>query len=69
MARRIDSRKHRGEPVVLLGDLNATENNPGVAYLTGKRVALAGGEQTWKPALIDTFQTLHPTASARTTLH
>jgi hypothetical protein len=55
MARRIDSRKHRGEPVVLLGDLNATGNNPGAAHLTGKRVALAGGEQTWKHALIDTF--------------
>jgi endonuclease/exonuclease/phosphatase family metal-dependent hydrolase len=69
MARRIDSRKHRDEPVVLLGDLNATENNPGVAYLTGNRATLAGSDQTWKHSLIDTFKTLHPKASARTTLH
>lgn len=69
MARRIDARKHRDDPVVLLGDLNATEKNPGVAYLTGKRASLAGLEQSWKHALIDTFQTLHPKASARTTLH
>lgn len=69
IARRIDARKHPNDPIVLLGDLNATENNPGVAYLTGKRVKLTGSEQSWKHALIDTFQTLHPKASARTTLH
>lgn len=69
MARRIDDRKHRDEPVVLLGDLNATGTNPGVAYLTGKRTKLAGSEQSWKHALIDTFQTLHPNTRARTTLH
>ncbi len=69
IAQRIDARKHPNEPIVLLGDLNATENNPGVAYLTGKRVKLVGIDQSWKHALIDTFQTLHPKANARTTLH
>ncbi len=69
LAKRIDARKHPEELVVLLGDFNAVENNPGIAYLTGKRVTLAGREQAWENRLIDTFQTLHPKENARTTLH
>lgn len=54
---------------MLLGDFNAVEANPGLAYLAGKRVSLAGGEQVWEHPLIDTFQILHPKETARTTLH
>ena len=69
LAERIDTRRNPAEPVVLLGDFNATEGNPGVAYLTGSKVQLASRERSWKHRLIDTFQTLHPKESARTTLH
>ncbi len=69
LADRIDARKSPDEPVVLLGDFNATENNPGIAYLTGRTASLAGLEQSWKSGLIDTFQALHPRETARTTLH
>jgi endonuclease/exonuclease/phosphatase family metal-dependent hydrolase len=56
-AERIRTRRRAGEPVVLLGDLNAVESNPAVASLT----AGAG--------LIDTFDTLHPDERNRRTLH
>lgn len=69
LARRIDARKFADQPVVLLGDFNAVEENPGLAYLTGKQVALGGSEQVWKNPLTDTFRILHPKESARTTLH
>ena len=69
IARKIDDRKSPAFPVVLLGDFNAVEKNPGLSYLVGKRVSLAGHEQTWNTRLIDTFQALHPQETARTTLH
>ena len=69
IARRIDGRKHPGEPVALIGDFNAMESNPGLIYLTGRRVALAGSEQTWAGGLLDTYQMLHPTEKNRRTLH
>ena len=69
IARRIDGRKHPSEPVALIGDFNAMESNPGLIYLTGRRVALAGSEQTWAGGLLDTYQMLHPTEKNRRTLH
>jgi endonuclease/exonuclease/phosphatase family metal-dependent hydrolase len=69
IARRIDGRKHADEPVALIGDFNAMESNPGLIYLTGRRVALAGSEQTWAGGLLDTYQMLHPTEKNRRTLH
>ena len=69
IARRIDARKHSGEPVALIGDFNAMESNPGLIYLTGRRVAIAGSEQTWAGGLLDTYQMLHPTEKNRRTLH
>ena len=69
IAQRIDGRKHPGEPVALIGDFNAIESNPGLIYLTGRRVALAGSEQTWAGGLLDTYQMLHPTEKNRRTLH
>jgi endonuclease/exonuclease/phosphatase family metal-dependent hydrolase len=56
-AARILARKRLDEPVVLLGDLNAVENNPAVKSL----VAAAG--------LIDTFRIVHPEEQASRTLH
>jgi endonuclease/exonuclease/phosphatase family metal-dependent hydrolase len=56
-ALRIRDRKRASEPVVLLGDFNAVENNLAVVQL----VSEAG--------LIDTFQTLHPQERKRRTLH
>ena len=69
LARRIDARKFPGLPVVVLGDFNAVERNPGVSYLSGNRVPLAGRDEAWNYRLIDTFQALHPSEPARTTLH
>ena len=69
LAERIDARKHAAEPVVLLGDFNALEKNPGLAYLTGERTGVAGRDHEWANGLIDAFQTLHPKEGSRTTLH
>lgn len=69
IARRIDARKDPDTPVILLGDFNALETNPGVSYLTGKPVKLDGTQTSWPHGLIDTFQAIHPDAPARTTLH
>ena len=66
LARRIETRRQPAQPVVLLGDFNAVENNPAVAYLSGRRVKLAGREELWQQPLINTFD---PSESARTTLH
>ena len=57
LAQRISRRKFPDQPVVLLGDLNALEKNPGVAVVTREG------------RLIDTFHALHPEEPARTTLH
>lgn len=57
MAQRVRDRKHADEPVVLLGDFNAVENNPALLVL----ISQAG--------LIDTFQALHPAERRRRTLH
>jgi endonuclease/exonuclease/phosphatase family metal-dependent hydrolase len=58
IARRIAGRRHPGDPVVLLGDFNAVETNPGVRRLTGPPLGL-----------IDTFRHLHPAEALRGTLH
>ncbi|MEO7097817.1 MAG: endonuclease/exonuclease/phosphatase family protein [Luteolibacter sp.] len=69
ISRKIDGRKHADEPVVLLGDFNSLEVNPGITYLTGKRSSLAGDAQIWQNGLLDTFQFLHPEQKNRRTLH
>lgn len=70
IAGRIGQRQHPAEPVVLLGDFNATEGNPALDYFTGKPVSLAGRPAP-RPAdsLVDTFQALHPGVRNRRTLH
>jgi endonuclease/exonuclease/phosphatase family metal-dependent hydrolase len=58
MASRIQARKKADEPVVVLGDFNATAENPAMTYLTGSGAGL-----------VDVFTTLHARESRRTTLH
>lgn len=60
IASRIDSRRHDDEPVVLLGDFNANEDNPAIRRLTG-------GE--WPGALRDTFVERNGRPANRRTLH
>lgn len=69
MARRIETRNHPAEPVALLGDFNSVESNPGLAYLTGNRVWLAGSDQVWQAPLVDTYQIHHAGEKNRRTLH
>lgn len=69
IARRIDARKHADEPVVLTGDFNSVESNPGFVYLTGRRVPAADSEQVWPDGLLDAYQTLHADEKNRRTLH
>lgn len=67
---RIDSRKHPNEPVVLLGDFNATEGAPAVDYLVGSRETLAGKPlEPWPNALTDPYRELHRGQNGRRTLH
>jgi endonuclease/exonuclease/phosphatase family metal-dependent hydrolase len=56
IAERIAARRHPAEPVVLLGDFNATEGNPAV------RLFIHGG-------LDDPYRRLHPDEPNRRTLH
>jgi endonuclease/exonuclease/phosphatase family metal-dependent hydrolase len=69
LAERISQRKSPDLPVVLLGDFNAVETNPAVAYLSGGNVSVAGAMKQWGSPLNETFQSLHPSENARTTLH
>jgi len=63
IARRIDQLVRPGEPVVLLGDMNATEGNPAVDYLAGR------GDSAWKNPLTDPYAALYPGEKNRRTLH
>ncbi|MFC7338304.1 endonuclease/exonuclease/phosphatase family protein [Haloferula chungangensis] len=70
MAARIDGRKHPEDPVVLLGDFNATRGNPAVDYFVGERVNLAGkNEGPWPGAMKDPYQVLKGSERNRRTLH
>lgn len=68
-AQRIDARRHIDEPVVMIGDFNSNETNPGIIYLTGRQVSLAGSPQTWGNGLQDTYQFIHPGEKNRRSLH
>ncbi len=69
IASRIDARKRADEPVVLLGDFNSNESNPGIIYLTGNRVKVAGADRVWANGLLDTYQARHAGEKNRRTLH
>ena len=58
IASRIANRRHVDDPVVLLGDFNAVETNPGVRQLTGPPLGL-----------VDTFLHLHPAEPMRGTIN
>lgn len=69
IASRIDGRLHPDEPVVLLGDFNSLEANPGIEFLTGKKAKLASESHFWSRGLTDVYQSLHPEERNRSTLH
>lgn len=69
LAQRIDTRRFPEAPVVVLGDFNAIERNPGLSYLSENRVPIGGRDVSWNHRLIDTFHALHPSEPSRTTLH
>ncbi|NNC90686.1 MAG: endonuclease/exonuclease/phosphatase family protein [Akkermansiaceae bacterium] len=71
VAAQIDARQSKGDPVILMGDFNAKEDNPAVQYLTGNKVALDGGNgaEQWKRPLVDVFDRLHPGEDDRRTFH
>jgi endonuclease/exonuclease/phosphatase family metal-dependent hydrolase len=69
IAARIDSRNHPNEPVAMIGDFNSIEANPGLIYLLGQRIQIAGSERAWKNGLLDTYQALHRGEQNRRTLH
>jgi endonuclease/exonuclease/phosphatase family metal-dependent hydrolase len=69
IAERIDGRRRGDEPVVLMGDFNAVESNPAVAFLAGERVSLAGEEGEWDGGLVDVYQVLNAGERNRRTLH
>jgi endonuclease/exonuclease/phosphatase family metal-dependent hydrolase len=69
LARRIEGRRLKDQPVILLGDFNAVEKNPGIAYLTGTQASVAGQTGIWPQGLTETFEALHPANPARTSLH
>ena len=58
--------------MVLIGDFNATETNPAVAYLLGAAVELAGGaegRESAVPPLRSAFLELHPGQADRRTFN
>lgn len=57
LAKRVRDRRVPDEPVVVMGDFNAVEQNPALVVL--KSVG----------CLMDVFKSLHPPETARTTLH
>ncbi|MBK1882706.1 endonuclease/exonuclease/phosphatase family protein [Luteolibacter pohnpeiensis] len=69
IASRIDQRKFPQDPVILVGDFNAIENNPAVAFLRGERATIDGKKQKWPNGLLDTFNALHPNDPNRRTFH
>lgn len=59
IAARVSERDRPDEPVIIMGDFNAGEDNPAMLYLTG------GGElhsERTPITLIDTFRAVHPDA-------
>lgn len=69
IAKRIDARKHRDEPVVLLGDFNAVETNPALVYFTGRTGSVAGRPRRWESGMTDTYRAIHPNGALPRTLH
>jgi endonuclease/exonuclease/phosphatase family metal-dependent hydrolase len=69
IAAKAAGRAHADEPVVLMGDFNAGEDNPALRYLRGE-VDRASDPEAWPghappapPRLVDPFRVLHPDAT------
>jgi endonuclease/exonuclease/phosphatase family metal-dependent hydrolase len=58
-------------PVVLMGDLNATEDNPAVQFVLGKIERASAGPAVAPPSprLVDVFRSAHPNATGAGTYH
>lgn len=70
ISERMNARAHPEDPVVLLGDFNAADANPAIAYFTGKRVKLSGNAVPPLPApLVDVFRSVVPPGPGQQTLH
>ena len=70
ISERINARNRRDEPVVLLGDFNAADANPAVAYFTGKRVSLSGSSvPPLRAPFVDVFRSVVPAGRGQQTLH
>lgn len=52
-------------PVIVMGDFNAGEDNPAIAYLLGRAASAVsdGPEAPPSPTLVDTFRVRHPSAT------
>jgi hypothetical protein len=57
LAQRIHDRDSQDDPVVVLGDFNADEDNPAILYLKGE-IPLGDGENP--VPLVDTFRVVYP---------
>ncbi|NIM48529.1 MAG: endonuclease [Gemmatimonadales bacterium] len=70
LAAHINARRPR-DPVIVMGDFNAGEDNPAVRYLTGEIERASSGTEPAPPSpkLADTFRAVHPTATGVGTFH
>jgi endonuclease/exonuclease/phosphatase family metal-dependent hydrolase len=70
LAHEIADREPR-EPVIVMGDFNAGEDNSVQRYLTGTlpRATADSGTSAPAPAFVDTFRASHPTATHVGTFH
>ncbi len=59
------------DPVVVVGDFNAGEDNPVMVFLTQRPpdIDVGNAQPAVSPGLIDTFRALHPTAGQVGTYH
>ena len=70
IAERIAGRKNPSAPVVLMGDLNAHEDNPIIRFFKGKAELPIDGKDIANPMpFVDTFRVLHGEAADAGTFH
>jgi endonuclease/exonuclease/phosphatase family metal-dependent hydrolase len=70
ISQRINARTHTDEPVVLLGDFNAADANPAIAYFTGQKVKLSGNPvPPLESPFVDVFRSVTPAGPGQQTLH
>lgn len=70
IAERIDQRSRLDEPIALIGDFNATEQNPAMAYLQGEQTILDGKPRgPWVRGLRNALSVAERSLRDRGTLH